>query len=368
LEKIVDIIDSIAYEKDLNPDNVKDALSDAIIKTAKKTIGEEFEFSVEIDKKNKNLKIFQNILVIDENDDRAIDDKNYITIDKAKDIDNDFEVGDEICHELTFENLGRNAINMLYRELEVRIQRLIESELFNKYKSKVGKIVTGTVVRIDNDENTFIEIEEIRGILPRKNRIKGEKFRVGNVIKTVLKSVNIDRSNGIVIELSRTTPKLLEELLKLEVPEIKEEVINIEKSARIPGVRAKIALTSNNPKVDCVGSTVGVKGVRINAVSSVLNGENIDCIEYSDIPEIFISRALAPAIISSVKIKDGKAIVTIPKDQKSKAIGKAGVNIRLTSMLTGFQIELIEKDGFSTASPTQSKKGDLSNLESLFKM
>lgn len=369
MDKVVDIIDSIAYEKDLNADDVKSVLSEAIIKTAKKTIGEEFDFSVDIDKKNKSLKIFQNILVVSDDDKRANDTKNYITINKAKDIDEDVEIGDEVAHELTFENLGRNAINLLYRELEYKIQGLIGQKLFNKYKAKVGKIVTGTVVRIDKNENTYIEMDEIRGVLSRKNRIKGEQFKLGDVVKSVLKAVNIDR-DGMQIELSRTTPKLLEELLRLEVPEIKDGSVVIEKSSRIPGVRAKVALSSSNPKIDAVGSTVGVKGVRINSVSQVLNGENIDCIEFSPTNEIFIARSLSPAIISSVKIDGEKAIVSIPKDQKSKAIGKSGVNIRLASMLTGFQIELNELEGFAPSkdeSSTDNKKADLSDLMSLFK-
>lgn len=373
MEKIIDIIDSIAYEKDLNPEDVQSALSEAIIKTAKNSIGEEFEFAVEIDKKLKTFKIFQNIEVIKDEDERAIENQNYVTISRAKDeFDDSLEIGDEVRYELTLENLGRNAINQLYRELEFRIQRLIEQNIFQKYQSKVGKIVFGTVVRVDSKDNTYIEIGEIRATLPRKNRIKGESFRVGDVIKSILKSVRIDRVHGMVIELSRTTPKLLEELLKLEVPEIKDGVIEIVKSARIPGVRAKVALKSNNPaKVDAVGSTVGVKGVRINAVSSVLNGESIDCIEYSDTEEIFISRALSPAIISSVKIEDDKAVVTISKDQKSKAIGREGINIRLAAMLTSYQIELIERDSILSEVKSESKstkdRGDLSTLESLFK-
>lgn len=373
MEKIVDIIDSIAYEKDLNPEDVKEVLVESIIKTAKKSIGEEFDFSVEIDKKNKNLKIFQNIEVVSEDDKRINDIKNYISINKAKESDEDFEVGDVICHELTFEDLGRSAINMLYQDLEFRIQRLIEKEILSKYTARVGKIVTGTVVRIDSDENTHIEIEEVRAVLPRKNRIKGERFKVGDVVKSILKSISMEKSTGIMIELSRTTPKLLEEILRLEVPEIKEEIIKIERSARIPGVRAKIALSSSDAKVDSVGSTVGVKGVRINAVSKILNGENIDCIEYSYVPEIFISRALSPAIITAVEVKsENVAVVTISKEQKSKAIGKNGVNIRLTSMLTGYQIELVESDTISLNPNKDTQKSqinskDFSVLESLFK-
>ncbi len=206
----------------------------------------------------------------------------------------------------------------------------------------VGQSVFGSVVRVDNDENTFIEIDEVRAVLPRKNRIKGEKFKVGDVVKSVIRKVFIDKAQGIRVELSRTSPRFLEALLRLEVPEIEDELVVINKSARIPGERAKVALTSLHPNVDAVGATVGTKGVRINAVSSELNGENIDCIEHSTIPEVLISRALSPAIVSSVKLEGKKAIVTLQSDQKSKAIGKNGINIRLASMLCDVEIELIE--------------------------
>jgi N utilization substance protein A len=170
----------------------------------------------------------------------------------------------------------------------------------------------------------------------------------------------------MILELSRTTPKFLEALLELEVPEIKDELVSIEKSARIPGERAKIALLSLHPRIDAVGATVGVKGVRINAVSAELQGENIDCIEYSTVPEMFIARAMAPAIISSVTIEDHKATITLPSDQKSKAIGKSGINIRLASMLTGYEIELIETDGEGSSS-SEEKKESVDSLEALFK-
>jgi N utilization substance protein A len=182
----------------------------------------------------------------------------------------------------------------------------------------------------------------------------------------------MDKENGIQIELSRTSPKFLEELLALEVPEISDGTVVVEKSARIPGERAKVALISMHPQVDAVGATVGVKGVRINAVSQELIGENIDCIEYSSIPELFISRIMSPAIISSVEIiKDEngeaqKAIVSLSSDQKSKAIGKNGINIRLASMLSGLNIELLESDKSSQNSELGEQKESVDALKALF--
>ncbi|WP_277640191.1 transcription termination factor NusA [Wolinella succinogenes] len=374
MEKILDIIELIAYEKGLKIDSVAGAVKEAIIITAKKSLDEHIAYDVEIDKKNKTLKLYQKILVCPPSDERlSSDPDNHISITEAKEMDEEVEVGDELRYELSLENMSRSAVNTLYKELEFHIQRLIETQLFEKYKSQVGKIVSGSVVRVDDEGNTFVEIDEIRAFLPKKNRIKGESFKVGNVVGAILKHVSIDRKNGIQIELSRTTPKLLEELLRLEVPEIKDGDVTIEKCARIPGERAKVAISSSSPKIDAVGATVGVKGVRINAVGKELKNENIDCIEYSPIPEMFVARALSPALISSVKIDGTKAIVTLPSEQKPKAIGKNGINIRLASMLTGYEIELIEQGGvlgIPTASLTQTpkeEKKDISSLASLFK-
>ncbi len=358
MEKIVDIIESIAHEKGLDINEVKNTVTVALIKTAKRVYGSEYEYGAEIDPATKTLKLYQKVIVVAPDDERLLEgNENFIAIKEAKEVDPDIEIGDELTYELPLDNLGRTAAATLQKGLEYHIQRLLENNIFEKYQKLVGKTVFGTVVRIDNDENTYIEIEEIRAVLPRKNRIKGEKFKIGNVVKSVIRKVLIDKSQGMYVELSRTSPKFLESLLELEVPEIKDEMIKIVGSARIPGERAKIALSSLHPNIDAVGATVGTKGVRINAVSKELHNENIDCIEYSNIPEIFIARALSPAIISNVKIQNGKAIVTLPSDQKSKAIGKNGINIRLTSMLTGFEIELVES-GSSTVSAESSSHDD----------
>lgn len=368
MEKIIDIIDSIAHEKGLKPDSVKEKVKTAIINTVKKVLGENLEFEVVIDRQKKSAKLFQKLLVVEDSSDLlSKDGDKYIPLHEAKEIDSEVEVGDELRYEINLENLGRTAAAILQKEVEFHIQRLVEDELFKKYNEKVGKIISGTVVRVDNEENTIVEIDEVRAILPKKNRIKGESFKVGNVVKAILQRVRIDKYYGIHLELSRTTPKFLEELLRLEVPEIKDGYVIIEKAARIPGERAKIALSSINPKIDPVGATVGVKGVRINAVSRELKNESIDCIEFSTIPEIFISRAMSPAIIAGVKIEDKRAVVTVPSDQKAKAIGKSGINIRLASMLTGFEIELKEQEAAPVMEKPLAEEPTLKRLEDLFK-
>ncbi len=366
MSKILDIIESIANEKGLEINEVKDTVIIALINTAKKVYGREYEYGAEINPETKTLKLYQKVIVLKDDDAKLSEEnENFISLSEAKEVDPDIEVDDELTYELPLDNLGRTAASTLQRELEFHIQRLLEAKIFDKYKNMINNRVFGSVVRVDQEENTYIEIDEVRAILPRRSRIKGEKFKVGDVVKSVIRKVFIEKPQGIVVELSRTSPKFLEALLHLEVPEIKDGLIEINASARIPGERAKIALTSLHPNVDAVGATVGTRGVRINSISKELHGENIDCIEYSTIPEIFIAKALSPAIISSVKIVgENKAQVTLLADQKSKAIGKSGINIRLTSMLTGYEIELIEKEGLTPTDASEIK--DPNALKNLF--
>ncbi len=400
MEKIIDIIDSIAYEKGLKVSDVENALKESLIKTAQKMQDDSLVYEADIDRANKTLKLSQKIEVVSNDDKRLsgeareeqndwekendvegklINPENFLPINEAKEIDPDLEIGDFLNYDLEFESMGRNAATILFSNLEYKLQRFIEDNLYNKYNDQVGDTITSVVTRVDQNDNTFIEIGEVKGILPRKNRIKGESFKVGDSLKAVVKSVNIDKQHGLVVEVSRTSPKFLESLLTLEVPELHDKKITIENTARIPGSRAKIALSTNEANIDPIGAIVGVKGVRINAVSQQLNGENIDCIEYTPIKEMFVSRALSPAIVKSVKIEVGagekgkdKAIVTIDEDQKSRAIGKVGLNIRLASMLTKCEIELnvLEVGTKATAADgvdtTEEKSTDTSGLEALF--
>ena len=363
MEKIADIIESIANEKGLEIEDVKERVIRAIINTAKKIYGENYEYDAVIDNATKTLHLYQKITVVEDGDERlAEDNEHFLSISEAKKVDSGVEIGDELTYELSTDNLGRTAAQTLHKELEYHIQRLMEEKIFQKYQDMVGHMVFGSVTRVDSEENTFIEIDELRAVMPRKNRIKGEKFKPGDVVKAVIKSVYIDKSMGIKVELSRTSPKFLEALLKAEVPEIKDGLVLIAASARIPGERAKVALVATSPNVDPVGATVGTRGVRRNAVTKALNGENIDAIEYSAEPANLITRAIAPAIISSVKIgEDNKAVVSLVTEQKSKAIGKSGINIRLASMLTGHEIELNE-----LGARGESKDENAKDLKALF--
>jgi N utilization substance protein A len=368
LDKTLDILNALANEKGLKFEDVVEAFKIALLKTAQKMLGD-VNIVVNFDKENKKLHVYQVAEVVDNKDDkdeRALDNENFIYLDEAHDIDPNLKVGDKVEFELDFEKLGRAGAANLQRELDFQILRLMEKEIYEKYKNKIGELITGVVVRVDKDENTYIEIGEVKGVLPKRNRIKGESFKVGDILKAVIKYVNMDKNKGITIEISRTTPKFLEELIKLAVPEVKEGLIKIHSIARIPGVRAKVAVSALSPNIDAIGTIIGSKGVRINSISRELNNENIDVIEYNAAPELFVARALSPAIVDKVTIEEAKnedempvAKVLIRVDQKAKAIGKNGINITLASMLTKYKIEFIEKED-------QEPKKDAKDFDKLF--
>ncbi len=376
MEKILDIIEAIAHEKNISRENAIEAFKDALINTAKRLTTPSSDFEVIIDNDTKTYSVNKVITVVPDGDERLEEEPDsYISLSEAKEFDDSIEVGDQLKEEFVLEDYGRTASANLFRELEYHVQRRIEQDLFEKYREKVGTVMLGTVNRIDNEDNTHVEIGELKGIMSRRNRIKGETFKRGDTIRALLRYVSVDPQYGLFLELTRTSPKFLEALMANEVPEIADGVVEIVAASRIPGERAKIALKTDQMNVDPIGAAVGVKGVRINAVSEELNGENIDCIEYSPIPEIFITRALSPAITQNIKVdaEAKKAVVDITGDQKAKAIGKSGINIRLASMLTGYDIELNEVEGIterqseggSTAEAEKTK--DTAALESLFK-
>ncbi|PAF46083.1 NusA N-terminal domain-containing protein [Helicobacter sp. 11S02629-2] len=392
MEKILDIVDVVAYEKGLSPTLVTEAIKACMIKMAKEELGEDANFRVVEDKNERDLRLVQQMSVCKDSDFSEDLKATHIPLSLAKDVAEDIKEHDTLEYDINVDIMGRGAINKIYRDIEFQLQSLIENQILEKFKTNINKIISGRVLYVDAKQNTYVEIDEMRAVLPLKNRIKGEHFKKGDMVKAILKYVNINK-NGISLELSRTTPKFLEELLALEVPEIKDGDVVIYKSARLPGDKAKVALYSNNPRIDPIGSTVGSKGVRINAVSRELNGEVIDCIEYSSVSDIFIAKALSPAQIVSIKTEKPKEVVTevieegmegkteieasevvserpqafvsILKSQKSKAIGKNGVNIRLASMITGYDIVLNELE--TIEEQKAEKKLGLEVLESLFK-
>ena len=387
MEKILDIIEAIAHEKNISKEHAIEAFQEALINTAKKLTSFTSTFEAIIDSDTKTYSVYKVITVVADNDEqlyvevgkegntKEIESDSFISLSEAKEFDDSLELGDQLKEEFVLEDHGRTASANLFRELEYHVQRRVEQDLFEKYREKVGSVMLGTVNRVDSEDNTHVEIGELKGIMSLRNRIKGEKYKRGDSIRALLRYVSVDPEYGLFLELTRTSPKFLESLMASEVPEIDDGVVEIVAAARIPGERAKIALKTEQMNVDPIGAAVGVKGVRINAVSEELNGENIDCIEFSPIPEVFITRALSPAISQSIKVNadEKKAIVNITGDQKAKAIGKSGINIRLASMLTGYTIELNEIEGVterqadSSETAEVAKTTDTSALADLFK-
>ncbi len=387
MEKILDIIEAIAHEKNISKEHAFDAFTEAVSNTAKKLTSYTSKFEVILDDDTKTYMVNKVITVVSDGDKQlfaevgrepnieTVESDGFISLSEAKEFDDSIEVGDELKEEFILEDHGRTASANLFRELEYHLQRRIEQDLFEKYREQVGSVMLGTVNRVDADDNTHVEIGELKGIMTLRNRIKGEKFKRGDSIRALLRYVTVDPVYGLFLELTRTSPKFLESLMASEVPEIADGVVEIMNAARIPGERAKIALKTEQMNVDPIGAAVGVKGVRINAVSQELNGENIDCIEYSPIPEVFITRALSPAITQSIKVDaaEKKAIINITGDQKAKAIGRSGINIRLASMLTGYTIELNEIEGVTERAPDSAEGGegektkDTTALADLFK-
>jgi len=386
MEKILDIIEAIAHEKNISKEHALEAFTEAVKNTAKKLTTYTSNFEVIIDNDTKTYSVNKVITVVADGSPKlftevgrepnieTVESDSFISLSEAKEFDDSIELGDELKEEFVLEDHGRTASANLFRELEYHVQRRIEQDLFEKYREKVGTVMLGTVNRVDAEDNTHVEIGELKGVMTLRNRIKGESYKRGDSIRALLRYVSVDPQYGLFLELTRTSPKFLESLMASEVPEIDDGIVEIVNAARIPGERAKIALKTEQMNVDPIGAAVGVKGVRINAVSQELNGENIDCIDYSPIPEVFITRALSPAITQGIKVnaEEKKAMVNITGDQKAKAIGKSGINIRLASMLTGYTIELNEVEGVAerqvdSSEPEVAKTTDTTALSDLFK-
>lgn len=375
--KIKELINLISIEQGLESTLVERILKEEVIKLAKEHINPESNYEVQIDDSDNSLRLFQRLKVVGEWVEILQEDKSkLISLKDALEMTEGLEEGDELLYELRLEDydFSRAALMGLLHNFDERVQEDIQNKDFHKLSPRLGKIVSGRVSEVDKRSgNTIVEIDGVSALLKRSSRIKGEEFLKGEMIPSILQNIYIDKRFGLQVELSRTSPKFLEELLRLEVPEISDGEIEIRGVARIPGVRAKVALSSNSPRIDAIGSTVGLKGVRINAVSKRLCGESIDCVEYSPNLERFIANALSPASILSIKLDEKAKVaqITLSSDQISKAIGAKGANIRLTSMLLGLELQLhaIEEneDLKETKEIAQGAEDAKGRLDSLFK-
>jgi N utilization substance protein A len=304
-----------------------------------KRFGTDENFDVIINVDKGDFEIWRNRLVVA---DGEINDANLqISLTEAKKIDDDYEVGEEVTDEVKLEDFGRRAILSLRQNLTSRILELEKDHVYSKYKDKIGDIITGEVYQVWNREILILDDEGNELILPKSEQIPSDFFRKGDTLRAVVIKVDM-RNNSPVIILSRTTPVFLQRLFELEVPEIFDGLITIKKIVRIPGERAKVAVESYDERIDPVGACVGMKGSRIHGIVRELRNENIDVINYTANIQLFIQRSLSPAKISSIKLNeaDQRAEVFLKPEEVSLAIGKGGLNIKLASMLTDYEIDV----------------------------
>ncbi len=338
----INLIDTFSEFKELkNIDRVTmmSVLEDVFRNVLQKNYGTDENFDIIINIDKGDFEIWRNREVVE---DSEIEDPNtQITLKEAKKIDDDYEVGEEVTDEVKLEHFGRRAILNLRQNLASRILELEKDYVYGKYKDKIGDIVTGEVYQVWKKEILILDDEGNELILPKTEQIPTDYFRKGDNLRAVVYKVELRNNNPLII-LSRTSPVFLERLFELEVPEIFDGLITIKKIVRVPGERAKVAVESYDERVDPVGACVGMKGSRIHGIVRELRNENIDVINFSANVQLFIQRALNPAKITSTKIheEEKKADVYLKPDEVSLAIGKGGLNIKLASQLTGYEIDV----------------------------
>ncbi|HOK25627.1 MAG TPA: transcription termination factor NusA [Bacteroidales bacterium] len=301
-----------------------------------------FDIIVNIDK--GDFEIWRNRKVVADED--FTDPNTQIPLSEAKKIDADYEIGEEVSDEVKFQDFGRRAILSIRQNLTARILDLEKNNLYAKYKDRIGEIVTGEVYQVWKKEILVLDDDGNELILPKSEQIPTDHFRKGDTIRAVVIKVEM-KNNTPVIILSRTSPVFLERLFELEVPEIFDGLITIKKIVRVPGERAKVAVESYDERVDPVGACVGMKGSRIHGIVRELRNENIDVINYTTNTQLYIQRALSPAKISSIKINEEakRAEIYLKPSEVSLAIGKGGLNIKLASQLTGYEIDVYREPG-----------------------
>jgi len=314
-------------------------LEDVFRHTLQKQYETDEIFDVIINPEKGDLEIWRTRTVVA--DGEVENPQAQIAISEMRNIDPSYEVGDEYTDEIKLESFGRRAVLSLRQNLASRILDLEKANLYEKYSEKVGEIVTGEVYQVWKKEVLILDDEENELILPKPEQIPNDFYRKGDTIKAIVKSVEMNNNQPRII-LSRTAPQFLERLFEQEVPEIFDGLITIKKIVRIPGERAKVAVESYDDRIDPVGACVGMKGSRIYGIVKELRNENIDVVNYTTNPQLMIQRSLNPAKISSITIDEEKmtASVYLKPDQVSLAIGKGGLNIRLSKMLTGYDIDV----------------------------
>ena len=331
--------------KNIDRTTLVSVLEESFRNVLAKIFGSDENFDVIVNPDKGDFEIHRHRIVVEDDD---VEDANkQISLTEAQKIDPDYEVDEEVSEKVDFAKFGRRAILNLRQTLASKILELEHDSLYNKYKDRVGEVVSAEVYQVWKREVLLVDDENNELILPRTEQIPKDQYRKGETIRAIILRVDNENNNPKII-LSRTSPDFLERLLEAEVPEIADGLISIKKIARMPGERAKVAVESYDDRIDPVGACVGVKGSRVHGIVRELGGENIDVINYTSNIKLFIQRALSPATISSLNVNEEelKAEVFLKPEEVSLAIGRSGLNIKLASMLTGYTIDVFrELDG-----------------------
>jgi len=337
---LVDTFSEFKTGKNIDRPTMVRVLEDVFRTLIKKKYGSDENFDVIVNTTKGDLELWRVREIV--SDGEVTDDRSQISISEALSIDEDYEIGEECYEQLYLEDFGRRAIMAARQTLISRIMELEKDEIYKQYSERVGEIVLGEVHQILKRE--ILVVDDVTGtelVLPRNEMIKGDYLRKGDMVKGVIKNVEMKNNNPVVI-LSRTASLFLEKLLEQEVPEIEDGLITVRNIVRMPGDRAKVAVESYDDRIDPVGACVGMKGSRIHGIVRELKNENIDIVNFTNNEILYIQRALTPARVTSIDIDEDskRAAVYLDPDQVSLAIGKGGTNIKLASRLTGYEIDV----------------------------
>ena len=336
---LVDAFSEFKELKNIDKSTVISVLEESFRSVIAKMFGTDENYDVIVNPDKGDFEIWRNRAVVE--DGKVRNPSRQVSLSEAKTIDEDYEIGEEVTDAVDFLSFGRRAILTLHQTLRSKVVELEKDSLYTKYVDKVGEVISGEVYQVWKKELLVLDDDENELLLPKTEQIPSDFYRKGETARAIVAKVDNHNNNPKVI-LSRISPLFLQRLFELEVPEIQDGLIVIKKIARIPGERAKVAVESYDERVDPVGACVGVKGSRIHGIVRELRNENIDVVNYTANISLFISRALSPASISSIKIdeENKKAEVYLKPDQVSLAIGKGGTNIKLAMMLTGYTIDV----------------------------
>jgi N utilization substance protein A len=325
--------------KNIDRTTLVSVLEESFRNVIAKMFGSDENFDVIVNPDKGDFEIHRNRIVVENGE--VQDENKEISLADAQKIEPDYEVGEEVSEEVDFQKFGRRAILNLRQTLASKILELEHDSLYQKYKDKVGQVVSAEVYQMWKREVLLIDDEGNELHLPKQEQIPADNYRKGETIRAIVKEVQNENNNPRII-LSRTSPLFLERLLEAEVPEIQDGLITIRRVARMPGERAKVAVESYDDRIDPVGACVGVKGSRVHGIVREMCNENIDVINYSSNTQLFIQRALSPAKVTSITLNDEehKAEVYLQPEEVSLAIGKGGLNIKLASMLTEYTIDV----------------------------